>query len=314
MRLGLMLAQFAAMPLAAPALAILTDAAIAGELARLLGGVEVTVSSTLGSAVTALGWQGQITDRADEASRTTRTMLTRLADCCQAAGTALLELAGAMSWHGPRLTELIAGDGGTTPRFGSPGGLIFGAEPRDPVIGLPVEPGTGTSTMARMGQPDAGGSLSVQPWRETLPVDDRERLIQQHVEDLEVHDQRCHDRLAHLRDDLESMFPHGITPQFLRSLLPSEETAPVLASMDVEESIRGNPIDGVVLLVGCDKTTPALLMGAASCDIPAIVVSGGPMLNGKHLGKDVVVYVPDRVVPAEYETRAPRSASAMPSR
>jgi L-arabonate dehydrase len=53
-----------------------------------------------------------------------------------------------------------------------------------------------------------------------------------------------------------------------------------LASMDVEESIRGNPIDGVVLLCGCDKTTPSLVMGAASCDLPALVVSGGPMLNG----------------------------------
>ncbi|MFL4373186.1 IlvD/Edd family dehydratase [Acinetobacter baumannii] len=60
-----------------------------------------------------------------------------------------------------------------------------------------------------------------------------------------------------------------------------------LASMDVEEAIRGNPIDGVVLLTGCDKTTPALLMGAASCDIPAIIVTGGPMLNGKHKGKDI---------------------------
>ena len=60
-----------------------------------------------------------------------------------------------------------------------------------------------------------------------------------------------------------------------------------LTSMDVEEAIRGNPIDGVVLLTGCDKTTPALLMGAASCDVPAIVVTGGPMLNGKHKGKDI---------------------------
>jgi dihydroxy-acid dehydratase len=60
-----------------------------------------------------------------------------------------------------------------------------------------------------------------------------------------------------------------------------------LASMDVEESIRGNPMDGVVLLVGCDKTTPALLMGAASVDIPTIVVTGGPMLNGKLNGKDI---------------------------
>ncbi|CAN7298312.1 L-arabinonate dehydratase [Pararhizobium sp. LjRoot235] len=60
-----------------------------------------------------------------------------------------------------------------------------------------------------------------------------------------------------------------------------------LAAMDVEEAIRGNPVDGVVLLGGCDKTTPALLMGAASVDIPVILVSGGPMLNGKWRGKDV---------------------------
>ena len=60
-----------------------------------------------------------------------------------------------------------------------------------------------------------------------------------------------------------------------------------LASMDVEESIRGNPLDGVVLLVGCDKTTPASMMGAASCDLPTLVVSGGPMLNGKFKGREI---------------------------
>jgi L-arabonate dehydrase len=60
-----------------------------------------------------------------------------------------------------------------------------------------------------------------------------------------------------------------------------------LASMDVEESIRGNPLDGVVLLMGCDKTTPALLMGAASCDIPTIGISGGPMLTGHYRGKQL---------------------------
>jgi L-arabonate dehydrase len=60
-----------------------------------------------------------------------------------------------------------------------------------------------------------------------------------------------------------------------------------LASMDVEESIRGNPIDGVVLLMGCDKTTPSLLMGAASCDLPTIGLSGGPMLSGKFQGRDL---------------------------
>src|SRR5207247_2847310 len=60
-----------------------------------------------------------------------------------------------------------------------------------------------------------------------------------------------------------------------------------LVSMDVEESIRGNPVDGVVLLVGCDKTTPALLMGAASCDLPTIAVSGGPMLDGRFRGERI---------------------------
>ena len=60
-----------------------------------------------------------------------------------------------------------------------------------------------------------------------------------------------------------------------------------LASMDVEEAIRAHPIDGVVLLVGCDKTTPSLMMGAASCDLPTIALSGGPMLNGKFRGQDI---------------------------
>lgn len=60
-----------------------------------------------------------------------------------------------------------------------------------------------------------------------------------------------------------------------------------LAALAVEEAIRGQPIDGVVLLVGCDKTTPSLLMGAASVDLPAIMVSGGPMLNGYFRGERV---------------------------
>ncbi len=60
-----------------------------------------------------------------------------------------------------------------------------------------------------------------------------------------------------------------------------------LVSMDVEESIRANPLDGVVLLCGCDKTTPALVMGACSVDLPTIVVSGGPMLTGKFRGKNL---------------------------
>ncbi len=60
-----------------------------------------------------------------------------------------------------------------------------------------------------------------------------------------------------------------------------------LVSMDVEETIRANPLDGVILLVGCDKTTPALLMGAASCDLPTLAISGGPMLNGRFRGRNI---------------------------
>ncbi|MFL6664689.1 MAG: IlvD/Edd family dehydratase [Rhizobacter sp.] len=71
------------------------------------------------------------------------------------------------------------------------------------------------------------------------------------------------------------------------NLRPTAMLTRNLAAMDVEEAIRGNPIDAVVLLAGCDKTTPALMMGAASCDVPAIVVSGGPMLNGKLQGRDI---------------------------
>jgi L-arabonate dehydrase len=60
-----------------------------------------------------------------------------------------------------------------------------------------------------------------------------------------------------------------------------------LAAMDVEETIRANPLDGVVLLTGCDKTTPSTIMGACSVDLPTLVVSGGAMLNGKFRGRDI---------------------------
>ncbi len=103
---------------------------------------------------------------------------------------------------------------------------------------------------------------------------------------------------AHLRDLAERVkrgvyemggypveFP--VTSLGESSLRPTAMLFRNLVSMDVEESIRGNPIDGVVLMVGCDKTTPSLVMGAASCDLPTIVVSGGPMLNGKFRGDDI---------------------------
>jgi dihydroxy-acid dehydratase len=103
---------------------------------------------------------------------------------------------------------------------------------------------------------------------------------------------------AHLRD-LAERVAHGIyeaggLPMEFPVMSPSESafrpTAMMfrnLCAMDVEECLRGQPIDGVVLLAGCDKTTPALLMGAASVDIPAILVSGGPMLNGYFRGERV---------------------------
>ncbi len=103
---------------------------------------------------------------------------------------------------------------------------------------------------------------------------------------------------AHLRD-LAERVAHGIyeaggLPMEFPVMSPSESafrpTAMMfrnLCAMDVEECLRGQPIDGVVLLAGCDKTTPALIMGAASVDIPAILVSGGPMLNG-HFRNEVV--------------------------
>ena len=103
---------------------------------------------------------------------------------------------------------------------------------------------------------------------------------------------------AHLRD-LAQRVIHGVyeaggLPLEFPVMSPSESsfrpTAMMfrnLCAMDVEESIRGQCIDGVVLLAGCDKTTPALLMGAASVDLPAILVSGGPMLNGYFRGETV---------------------------
>ena len=60
-----------------------------------------------------------------------------------------------------------------------------------------------------------------------------------------------------------------------------------LMAMEVEELIRANPLDGVILLSGCDKTTPAMLMGAASVDLPALMITGGPMLSGKFQGRDI---------------------------
>src|SRR5213079_896819 len=85
----------------------------------------------------------------------------------------------------------------------------------------------------------------------------------------------------------------GFPLEFMTISLGEELTMPTtmlyrnLMAMDVEEMIRSNPLDGVVLLCGCDKTTPAQLMGAASADVPAIMVPGGPMLGGMWRGREI---------------------------
>jgi dihydroxy-acid dehydratase len=84
---------------------------------------------------------------------------------------------------------------------------------------------------------------------------------------------------------LPLMFPTMATGETL--MRPTAMLYRNLMAMEVEELIRANPLDGVVLLSGCDKTTPAMLMGAASVDLPAVMVTGGPMLNGKYRGQDV---------------------------
>jgi dihydroxy-acid dehydratase len=103
---------------------------------------------------------------------------------------------------------------------------------------------------------------------------------------------------AHLRDIAEYVKrgvweAGGVPLEFPAMSLGETQMRPTamlfrnLLAMDVEESIRGNPIDAVVLLGGCDKTTPGQLMGAASVNLPTMVVSSGPMLNGKFKGKDI---------------------------
>jgi L-arabonate dehydrase len=83
-------------------------------------------------------------------------------------------------------------------------------------------------------------------------------------------------------------------------LRPSSMMFRNLMSMDVEEMIRANPLDGVVLLGGCDKTTPAQLMGAASVDLPSLMISGGPMLNGHYRGRTVGSGTDERKLDAEF--------------
>src|SRR5918911_3951884 len=103
---------------------------------------------------------------------------------------------------------------------------------------------------------------------------------------------------AHFRDIAEHVkrgvweagglpFDFPVTSTGETSVRPTAMLFRNLVSMDVEEMIRANPLDGVVLLCGCDKTTPSLVMGACSVDLPTIVVSGGPMLTGRNKGQQL---------------------------
>src|SRR6201986_4418451 len=103
---------------------------------------------------------------------------------------------------------------------------------------------------------------------------------------------------VHLRDLAEHVKrgvweAGGVPLEFPAMSLPETQMRPTamlfrnLLAMEGEESIRANPMEGVVLLGGCDKTTPGQLMGAASVDLPTMVVSSGPMLNGKFRGHDI---------------------------
>jgi dihydroxy-acid dehydratase len=111
-------------------------------------------------------------------------------------------------------------------------------------------------------------------WSELTPCNAHLRGIAEHVK-----------RGVHEAGGVPFEFP--VTSLGESNMRPTAMLFRNLAAMDVEESIRANPVDGVILLVGCDKTTPALLMGAASCDLPAIAVSGGPMLNGNFRGQAI---------------------------
>ena len=105
----------------------------------------------------------------------------------------------------------------------------------------------------------------------------------------------CHSHLRTIADHVKrGVWEAGGVPlEFPAMSLGETQIRPTamlfrnLMSMDVEESIRGYAMDGVVLLGSCDKNTPAMLMGAASVDLPAIHVASGPMLNGKHRGRDI---------------------------
>ncbi|MCL6517572.1 IlvD/Edd family dehydratase [Alicyclobacillus sp.] len=104
---------------------------------------------------------------------------------------------------------------------------------------------------------------------------------------------RCHTHFGPLVEAVKRgvLMEGGIPLEFPTISLGEVFTSPTamlyrnLAAMDTEEMIRAQPIDGVVLLSGCDKTTPAQLMGAASADVPAILLTGGPMLNGEYEGR-----------------------------
>jgi hypothetical protein len=164
------------------------------RLASDLDEVGRTLSGTLGAAVTALGWEGQITDRAREAAGPGATLVRRLADACEAAGRALRDLAAILAWRGPALDRLVTRH----------------AELR-----------SGDFTMDVPG--DGGQEITVTDYAAYLAA--REHLEQQifaHRDPLAEADRTCRDALARVEDDVTALVPPGTSPGFLRSLVPAE--------------------------------------------------------------------------------------------
>lgn len=174
------------------------DTRTAGErLTRVAAGldeVEQTLRRTLGSAASALGWEGQITARAEETADPGASLVGRLSEACQAGGRALQSLAEVLSWRGPALDELVRQH----------------AQLR-----------AGDFTMQVTG--DSGSEITVTDHAAYRAA--RERLEQRifaHRDPLAEADRRCRNALARMEDDVAALVPPGTSPGFLRSLVPSQ--------------------------------------------------------------------------------------------
>ncbi|SOC58150.1 alpha/beta hydrolase [Ornithinimicrobium cerasi] len=163
-----------------------------GSLATTLDRSERELATTLGSAATALGWEGTMTGRADAASVPTGSLTGRFADACRAAGAALRTLAATMSWRGPAVVQLLAEQE-----------ALLADPPRMTV------------------RDDLGGEVRVVDHvARTRLLDDLHSRLREHSDALAQKDRACRDALAHVVEDLGRLVPPGTSPGFLRSLAP----------------------------------------------------------------------------------------------